>query len=94
MTNARTPTEKSKTQRDSRKTPPNIWLHNDCGQLRKVSHPTGVVKVVYERSTFEDNFMEKNNIVITILNCCILLPFRLDWLLVLGLYKKNYLQMF
>ena len=54
---APTTTEKSKKQRDNIKTLPTLRLHNDCGptqygQLSNSSHPTGVVKPVYVRTTF------------------------------------------
>ena len=58
MTNAPTPTEKSKKQHDNIKnTTKNFDYITIADRLRTVSwsnnsHPTGVVKPVYERSTF------------------------------------------
>ena len=57
MTKAPTPIEKSKKQRDSTKNDTkNFDYTTITGRLRTVSwsnrHPTGVVKPVYERSTF------------------------------------------
>ena len=58
MTKAPIPTEKSKKQRDNTKTPPKASitqrLRTDLGRSVKVTTvtPTGVVKPVYERSTF------------------------------------------
>ena len=55
MTNSPTATEKK--HRDNTKTPPKFRLHNDCEPTWTViwsndSHPNGIVKPVYEISTF------------------------------------------
>ena len=58
MTKAPTPTEKSKKQRDNTKTATQNFVYTTIkDRLRTVSwsnnsHPTGVVKPVYERPTF------------------------------------------
>ena len=58
MTKAPTPTEKSKKQRDNiTNATKNFDYTTTADRLRTVSlsntsHPTGVVKPVYERSTF------------------------------------------
>ena len=58
MTKAPTPTEKSKTQHDNTKNATKYFDYTTIAdRLRTVSwgnssHPTGVVKPVYERSTF------------------------------------------
>ena len=61
MTKAPTPTEKSKKQRDNIKNATNNFDYTTIAdRLRTVSwsnssHPTGVVKPFYERSTFALN---------------------------------------
>ena len=57
MTKAPTPTEKSKKQRHIKNATKNFDYKTIAGRLRTVSksnssHSTGVVKLVYERSTF------------------------------------------
>ena len=66
MTKTHTPTEKSKKERDNTKNPAtkNFDYTTIADRLRTVSwsknsHPTGVVKPVYERPTFVSILSEK-----------------------------------